>query len=949
MKRIKYLPMCFLLVLNVISLQAGKLKRDYWINVSGSSVASLTSDIRFPNDPSGITFLDTFEAPSNWNDNYGQRLYGFIYPPVNGNYKFWISGDDNCELWLSTTESPNGKSLIAKVTGYTSSQEWEKYPEQKSISIYLEANKKYYIEALHKDGTMGDNLAVGWQLPDGTYERPIPGERLTTIDEGEDYTSWPYFGEIKFNTQASGANVIPSVYDFPVLIRLNEGNFDFSQASSTGDDLRFSKIDNTHLSYQIERWSPVSKLADIWVSMDTVFGNSNVQKIKMYWGKTGVSGMSNGANVFPKNKGFVGVWHLNELGNNNYKNFKDATGNGYNATGSAMTNASTVDGIIGKCQDFNGISQQLLVTGGTDFNFTSGGTISAWVYNRTDANKSAGILCRGINQGYQYRSFIYKSNNGFWQVQIGNQSKMPSAAEINTWQHLSVSIKKGGKFVVFVNGSPVDSGMASSGEPSDNTFDVLIGLGNNADFFNGKIDEPRWYNKECSYEWIKLNFENQKIDQKFITFENTSNQIKAPSEFNVTGTNTTVNFTWIDNSDNEDGFEIKYGTSLGSMNLLTRINQNTTSYQQNFGLCDLGYYFSIQAYKTGFYSQKVSSPDVVYTIPCTPINPQLSVISPSEIAVTWQGNASEYSLEYKEIDGLWNNAYIGSAKSFLVQGLLCNTLYVFRVKSQNLTGQSDWSNEVTGTTQYCQIQTPTGLIADNNVADQIILNWIDNADNEDGYKVFRKTENDADFSLVENGILIANSTSFSDNSIICNRKYQYYVSAFDNNAVSGNSNIVEINAPYCGMGRKTSDMITISGVISNNTIPENIITSAVVKLYRTSTINSSIYEEVFDSILVKNGYYTICLGLTKNLVPIITENSSIYYDIIMQGTSVIGTKLKPLTASPYIIKNQYCLNGIGSPVGIISAPVGASYVDTDNKELYIKFGENDSDWQKVGY
>jgi hypothetical protein len=42
----------------------------------------------------------------------------------------------------------------------------------------LEAGKRYAIEALHKEGGGNDNLAVGWQLPDGTQERPIPGNRL---------------------------------------------------------------------------------------------------------------------------------------------------------------------------------------------------------------------------------------------------------------------------------------------------------------------------------------------------------------------------------------------------------------------------------------------------------------------------------------------------------------------------------------------------------------------------------------------------------------------------------------------------------------------------------------------------------------------------------------------------------------------------------------------------
>jgi hypothetical protein len=45
--------------------------------------------------------------------------------------------------------------------------------------VNLVAGQQYYIEALHKEGVGSDHMAVGWQLPDGTLERPIPGNRLS--------------------------------------------------------------------------------------------------------------------------------------------------------------------------------------------------------------------------------------------------------------------------------------------------------------------------------------------------------------------------------------------------------------------------------------------------------------------------------------------------------------------------------------------------------------------------------------------------------------------------------------------------------------------------------------------------------------------------------------------------------------------------------------------------
>ena len=46
----------------------------------------------------------------------------------------------------------------------------------------LETGRRDYIEALQKEDVSGDNIAVGWQLPDGTLERPIPGNRLSPFE-----------------------------------------------------------------------------------------------------------------------------------------------------------------------------------------------------------------------------------------------------------------------------------------------------------------------------------------------------------------------------------------------------------------------------------------------------------------------------------------------------------------------------------------------------------------------------------------------------------------------------------------------------------------------------------------------------------------------------------------------------------------------------------------------
>jgi hypothetical protein len=140
--------------------------RQWWSNVgSGTTVADLTNNGDFPDRPTGSEFVTLMEGPVNWSDNYGSRIYGWLYPPQSGDYTFWISSDDGGELWLSTDADPANKKLIATVATWTDSREWGKEASQRSLPVELEAGSRYYIEALMKEGGGGDNVAVAWQGP----------------------------------------------------------------------------------------------------------------------------------------------------------------------------------------------------------------------------------------------------------------------------------------------------------------------------------------------------------------------------------------------------------------------------------------------------------------------------------------------------------------------------------------------------------------------------------------------------------------------------------------------------------------------------------------------------------------------------------------------------------------------------------------------------------------
>jgi S-formylglutathione hydrolase FrmB len=162
---------------------AGQIYREVWAGIAGTSISS----IPISTPPTVKTLLYKFESPTDVGDNYGARLRAYVCPPQSGPYIFWIASNDKSELWLSSDSNPSNKKKIAYVDTYTGVRQWTKYATQHSLPIDLIAGTKYYIEALHKEATgmdnLGDNLAVGWQLPDATYERPIPGFRIIPFNE----------------------------------------------------------------------------------------------------------------------------------------------------------------------------------------------------------------------------------------------------------------------------------------------------------------------------------------------------------------------------------------------------------------------------------------------------------------------------------------------------------------------------------------------------------------------------------------------------------------------------------------------------------------------------------------------------------------------------------------------------------------------------------------------
>ena len=153
----------------------GSITREYWTGISGTSISS----IPLTTTPTGTSTLTSLQGPTNWGDSYGTRIRGYITPTTSGSYTFYLAGDDDSQLWLSTNSDPANKTKLAEFIGWTNVGEWSKYATQQSAPVSLTAGQTYYVEVLHKEGGGGDHIAVGWTGPGFSTITVIPGSYLS--------------------------------------------------------------------------------------------------------------------------------------------------------------------------------------------------------------------------------------------------------------------------------------------------------------------------------------------------------------------------------------------------------------------------------------------------------------------------------------------------------------------------------------------------------------------------------------------------------------------------------------------------------------------------------------------------------------------------------------------------------------------------------------------------
>ncbi|MDD5706961.1 MAG: DUF2341 domain-containing protein, partial [Kiritimatiellae bacterium] len=296
-------------------------------------------------------------------------------------------------------------------------------------------------------------------------------------------------------TVTNTAALVSGLANFPILVRLTAGNFDFAKANTNGYDLRFTGADGiTLLSYERERHDSGASQAEYWVRLPSLSAGSTNVFYAYFTPEIHADG-ANSTNVWDAD--YVYVHHL--TGTNGSACAYDSTANGYTATNSSTGGAKTTLGGTG------------VIDGCAEGPSTHGGYMSLPAFTQpANATYETWFKAAQLSpaSGYFWRSRLTGVHNGFHTgftaegriesvVDGGATVTSSNSFSAGTWYYVADIYGSQGR-KLYVDGV-IDASTNDTTAPLIGyCVDKYINFG-----FYGQLDEERLSKVVRSEAWIK--------------------------------------------------------------------------------------------------------------------------------------------------------------------------------------------------------------------------------------------------------------------------------------------------------------------------------------------------------------------------------------------------------------------------------------------------------------
>jgi fibronectin type 3 domain-containing protein len=485
----------------------------------------------------------------------------------------------------------------------------------------------------------------------------------------------------------------------------------------------------------------------------------------------------------------------------------DISGNGN--TGTLNGPVWTTQGKYGNALSFDGSNDLVFIPGSSSLNVSSGMTLEAWIYPTVTQSGWRTILQREVDAYFLNASTdagpLRPGGGGTFNGAVSSLSG-PTASPVNAWTHVALTYD-GSILRLYVNGTQVAT-RSISGSVQTNSSPLRIG-GNSpyGEYFNGRIDEVRVYNRALTQTEIQSDM-NTPIGPADITPPTTPSGLTATA-----ASSSRINLSWTASTDNivVSGYRVERCQGLGCSNFAQIGTPSGTSYSDTGLGASTSYSYRVRAADSANnlsgYSDIASTVTLADTTPPTaPASLTANAVSGSQINLSWTASTDDigvaaYRVERCQGAGCNNFAQIAtpSGTTYGDTGLTTNTSYSYRVRAVDAASNlSSYSNTASATTQ-AGVDTvpptaPAGLSATASIG-QINLTWTASTDNigVTGYRVERcQGAGCSNFAQ----IATSSTVNYSDTGLAANTSYSYRVRAADAATnLSNYSNVASATTP----------------------------------------------------------------------------------------------------------------------------------------------------------
>ncbi len=177
----------------------------------------------------------------------------------------------------------------------------------------------------------------------------------------------------------------------------------------------------------------------------------------------------------------------------------------------------------------------------------------------------------------------------------------------------------------------------------------------------------------------------------------------------TTVSSTQINLSWNDRSNNELGFKIEQAVGAGAFSQVATVGANVTTYSDPGLTPSQLYRYKVRAYNNNGDSsyttiaQDTTSSGGSPTAPSDPTGLTVTAVSYSQINLTWTDTSNnESGFEIQRAIGVGGFSLLATTgpniQAYPDTGLTANTLYSYKVRAINVTGQSSYTSTESDTT-----------------------------------------------------------------------------------------------------------------------------------------------------------------------------------------------------------------------------------------------------------